>query len=395
MSCSLDELDVNAKRELVRQIVDKKRGLSDIDWSELCEHFGLDINAETLRKAGVGIKLAADANMLGAGTADISDGYIERQKIRDLTRQINDMYRTQSRSELLREAVKEACSRLQPISVGRKERLWHTIDEARSLVVALGDFHYGANIHVVGLRGEVINHYDHTVFEERMAKLLDEVQDIVRKESIRDVHIYLVGDLIDGMLRQSQLMRLEYGIVESTIRLANFMAQWIAALTADTDVHLHAVTGNHSEVRPLKSRNREFEEENLEKIIWWFLKERLADRESVTFSGECGRMELSYVEGYSFLLLHGDGEKAIDQIARDAVNMYGEHVDFFICGHRHKEQEFPAGATDDGNSIIVRTPSICGTDKYAQSCGYGGKPGAIAMVIERGYGRRCVYPIQL
>lgn len=53
------------------------------------------------------------------------------------------------------------------------------------------------------------------------------------------------------------------------------------------------------------------------------------------------------------------------------------------------------GMTDDGNSVIIRTPSICGVDKYAQSRGYGGKPGAIAMVIERGYGRRCVYPINL
>lgn len=395
MNCSLDELDVNAKRDLVRQIADKKQGLVDIDWSEMCAQFGLDINVETLRKAGVGIKLAADANMLGPGVADVSDGYVERQKIRDLTRQVNNMYRTQSRSELLREAVQEACSRLKPIEIQRTERLNHTIHENRSLVLALGDFHYGANIHVTGLRGEVINHYDHTVFEQRMAKLLDEVNDIVRKESLSYIHLYFVGDLIDGMLRQSQLMRLEYGIVESTIRLANFLAQWIAELTSYADIVVHAVTGNHSEVRPLKSRNREFEEENLEKIIWWFLRERFAGCESVTFSGECGRMELSYVEGYSFLLLHGDGEKAIDQIARDTVNVYGEHVDFFICGHKHKEQEFPAGATDDGNSIIVRTPSICGTDKYAQSCGYGGKPGAIAMVIECGYGRRCVYPIQL
>ena len=32
---------------------------------------------------------------------------------------------------------------------------------------------------------------------------------------------------------------------------------------------------------------------------------------------------------------------------------------------------------------------------YAQRLGYGGQPGALAMVIERGYGRRCSYPIIL
>ena len=389
MSRSLEELTIEEKRDLVNQIEQKKQGLIDDDWSEICDQFDLNINAETLRKAGVGVKLAADANML-----DVSDGYVERQKIRDLTRRVSEMYRTQSRSELLREAVKEACLKMPPINVSAEPRI-HTIDERKSLVLALGDFHYGAKIHITGLQGEVINHYDHSVFEDRMSHLLREVHGIVFKEQLKDIHLFLVGDLLEGMLRATQLMRLEYGIVESTMRLAEYLAEWIAELTKLADVHVHAVTGNHSEIRPLKSRNREFEEENLEKVILWYLRERFDGRGCVTFSGDCERMQLAYVEGYSFLLLHGDGEKSIDQLARDAVNMYGQPVNFFVCGHRHKEQEFPAGMTDDGNSIIVRTPSICGVDKYAQNCGFGGKPGAIAMVIERGYGRRCVYPIKL
>lgn len=104
---------------------------------------------------------------------------------------------------------------------------------------------------------------------------------------------------------------------------------------------------------------------------------------------------MAEIEGYNFLLLHGDGEKNIDQIAKEAINMYNEPIDFFVCGHKHKEQEYPMGMTDSGNSIVIRVPSICGVDKYAQSRGYGGKPGAIAMVIEKDYGRRCLYPIQL
>ena len=34
-------------------------------------------------------------------------------------------------------------------------------------------------------------------------------------------------------------------------------------------------------------------------------------------------------------------------------------------------------------------------DDYAQRLGYGGQPGALALVIEAGYGRRCSYPICL
>ena len=332
--------------------------------------------------------------MLSGAVNDISNGYVERQKLRDLTNRVNAMYRTQSRSELLREQIAEAVKNLPPFSIttyADSERE----DKDRAIVVALGDFHYGADIHVEGLRGEVLNEYNHNVFERRMEKLFHELVDIISTEYVSEVHLMLVGDLVDGMLRQSQLMRLEYGIVESTIRLSEYLAFWISELSSYADVHVHAALGNHSEIRPLKSKNREFEEENLEKIIMWYLHERLRNREEIFVDADCKRQTLVDVKGFSFLILHGDGEKNIPLIAQDAINMYAEPIDFFICGHTHKEQEYPMGMTDTGNSVIIRAPSICGTDKYAQSKGYNGKPGAIAMVIEKGYGRRCVYPIQL
>lgn len=367
----------------------------DQDWSEICDEYDLDINAETLRKAGVGIKLASDAKMLNEEqTANIhvsSDGYVDRQKMRDLARQVNTAYRQEARSELLRETIREAIANLPEVEVGST---WIQNVGKQSLVLTLGDFHYGAEIQVLGLKGEELNVFNHEVFEKRMNELLMRTANILERECITEIHVFLVGDLIDGMLRQNQLMRLEYGMVESTMRLSEYMAQWLARLGELANVHLYACTGNHSEVRPLKSKNREFEDENLEKIIWWYLEERLRDV-NIVFHGGGQRYVMAEVEGYNFLLLHGDGEKHISQIARDAVNMYGQPIDFFVCGHLHKEQEFPAGTTDDGNSVIIRTPSICGIDRYAQSRGYNGKPGAIAMVMEKGYGRRCVYPITL
>ena len=347
-----------------------------------------------MRKAGVGIKLAADAQMIGSARTDLSDGYVERQKMRDLTKQVNAMYRTESRSELLREQIAEAVKNLPTFSI-TAHASFPEKNTDRALVLACGDFHYGADIHVEGLKGETLNEYNHTIFERRMENLLFNTVDVIYAEDVHEVHLMLVGDLIDGMLRQSQLMRLEYGMVESTIRLAEYMAFWISELAQYAKVYVHAALGNHSEIRPLKSKNREFEEENLEKIIMWYLHTRLKDVNNVTVDPDCKRHSLIDVKGFSFLVLHGDGEKNIPLLAQDAINMYGEPIDFFICGHRHKEQEWPNGQTDAGNSVIVRVPSICGTDKYAQSRGYSGKPGATIMVIERGYGRRCVYPVQL
>ena len=377
----------------------KKRGKLDLDWDDICDEYDLGVNPETLRKAGVGIKLVADAGMLGGESPAIEEtsGYIERQKIRDLNRQTNAMLRSEARGELLRETVDYAIKSLKPIAppVYAANATPISCPTKQSLVLAIGDMHYGAEIECTGLYGEVINRFNSEIFEQRMETLLDETIDILQKEQINTVNVFFVGDMIDGILRQSQLMRLEYGIVDSTIHLSEYLAHWLNALSEYATVMVDAVTGNHSEIRPLRSKNREFEDENLERIIMWYLKSRLAGNANVSINEKCQRLNLVDVKGFSFLLFHGDGNKSIEQMCRDSVNLYGKQIDFVVCGHKHKEEVIPAGVTASGETVIIRTPSICGMDKYAQSLGYGGKPGAIASVIERGYGRRCVYPIQL
>lgn len=318
---------------------------------------------------------------------------MERQKIRDLTRQANDLFRAESRSELIRETIRETILELPDIRPMKTPPSKHG---DKTLVVGIGDFHYGAKIYVEGLHGEVINRYDSSVFEERMWKLHQEIVEICEKENIGEVCIFMVGDLIDGMLRQSQLMKLEYGVIESTMYLSEFLCRWIASLSSFVEnVCVMAASGNHSEVRPLRSKKGEFEDENLEKIIMWYLEARLKNIEGIFIEPECNKMMLINVRGFDILLLHGDGEKKIEQIARDCINQYHKAIDFFICGHKHRESELPSGMTANGDGVIVRVPSICGVDSYANSKGYSGKPGATAMVIEEGYGRRCVYPIQL
>lgn len=357
------------------------------------------MSPETLRKAGVGIKLVADADMLRAKGESIvsymSDGYVERQKMRDLTAQVNKMYRAEAREELLRETIAEAVSNLVPL---------HPIcyapyngqSSGKELVLCIGDMHYGANINLRGLEGESVNRYNSEVFEERMEKLLDETVDILKKEQIKDVHVFMVGDLIDGMLRQSQLVKLEYGMVDSTIRFAEYMSNWIISLASHAQVHVAACSGNHSEVRPLGSKKREFPNENMERIILWFMAERLKNYDwCVKIDPSCERFSKKTVCGYTFLLLHGDAEKDIPQFADETIRLYGKPIDYFICGHKHRESEYPTGVSPQGTSLVVRVPSICGPDSYAQSKGFGGQAGAIAMVMEPGYGRRCVYPIQL
>ena len=265
----------------------------------------------------------------------------------------------------------------------------------RTLVLCIADCHFGAEWIVRGLRGEILNRYNPEVFAERMDDLLMQVRDIIDRESISDVQLLLCGDSLDGMLRPSQLMKLRWGVIESCMRFSEHMAQWIAALSQYATVSVCGVDGNHTETRSLNSKRGDFPGENLEKVIFWFLAERLKDVPGVLVDSITEQQKHLTVQGFSILLTHGTDIKSLENAAKQTMLLYGESIDYLICGHNHREQEYVSGYTDQGNAVVIRVPSLCGMDEYAQRLGYGGRPGALAMVLEAGYGRRCIYPISL
>ena len=265
----------------------------------------------------------------------------------------------------------------------------------RTLVLCVADCHYGAEWIVRGLRGEILNRYNPEVFGERMDDLLAQVREIIVKENISDVQLLLCGDSLDGMLRNSQLMKLRWGVIESCMRFSEHMAQWIAALSQYATVSVCGVDGNHTETRTLNSKRGDFPGENLEKVIFWFLAERLKGVPGVFVDSVTEQRKHLAVQGFNLLLTHGTDIKSLENAAKQTMLLYGEAIDYLICGHKHREQEYVSGYTDQGNSVVIRVPSVCGMDEYAQRLGYGGKPGALAMVLEAGYGRRCIYPISL
>lgn len=396
----IEQLDNMEKWELVQEVLDKKNGDSDRDWAEIVADFDLECSPETLRKAGVGVKLASDAGMkfMPEQKDEVDRGYMERLKMYDIQRGIRKDMRELSRTELLCEQIREAIQNMPEVKLDKFYTGEPKMSKSkRELVVGMGDFHYGADFTVNGLYGEQLNWYNSYVFEKRMASLLTEIVKIADKEKPEQITIMMVGDLLDGILRQSQLQRLEYGVVESAMRLSETLVEWLADLEERVQLPLrvYAVRGNHGEIRPLGSKAGQFPEENMERIVMHYLRARFNDDSWVWIvDDDAPAHQMIDVCGYTFMLTHGQGVN-IESLARDSVNLYNKPIDIFMIGHLHKGQTFQSGIMNGTNIYVERVPSLCGVDPYAQSLGYGGQPGATIILIEEGYGRRCVYPIVL
>ena len=395
MSIYSSKLDQHEIQLLVQDLVDKKKGKCYKTWQEIVDEYGLGCSEDLVRKISLGVELAKDAGLLISLNESVDRDYVERQKIRDIQKDIRKDMRELSRTELICEHIQNAIKALPPITI-------ETIslpnkNPKRDLIIGMGDFHYGADFEVYGLHGEVINKYNSKVFEKRMSELTGHILQICEKESPEQLTIMIVGDMLDGILRTSQLQRLEFGVVDSAIYFAETFTSWLVNLAKEVNlpIRVYGVRGNHGEIRPLGTKAGQFPEENMERIVMHYLYARFKDIPNVTIEdNDAPMIKTIDICGYHFVLTHGQQSK-IESMAKDYINLYQKPVDAFVIGHWHKSQTFNSGILPEGNIFVECIPSFCGIDPYAQSKGYGAYSGVTIILMEEGYGRKCVYPIVL
>ena len=388
----------------------EKRENAELEWQDLTDirtdYSGVSETRDTVRKGAklineyidAGWSITSPDNNDTAGT-DISERErvkLEKQKIYDLRREVNEAYRATARDEMLRESILEAVGGMPPIAIAKPSLVRDVKRSDRSLVVTLADCHYGRVCDIKGLRGETLNAYSPEIFERRMEQLLEMIVNLLAEVQVSEVVVAGLGDSVDGLLRVSQIFSLRYGMVDSTMRFSEYLAEWLNALSEFTPVRFVSVGGNHDVIRPLGARKAsDFPKENLARIISWFVSERLKGNERVKVIGG-GNIELIDIQGFDTLMIHGDCDKRSGDVARDYGSLYSVDIDIVFRGHLHSFEDTTCGVNREGHNIYeVQAPSICGIDDYAVSLKKTATAGSVGVLIERGEGKRSVHMLPL
>lgn len=355
----------------ITQLLNDKQ-ISYADWAE---HIAgvTNYGEETLRRASVVFNKFLDKLMLEK-EKDISDLEIlnkfkqeknqlikERKKIQTENLQLQEQYRNISRTELLYEQVNEAIVNLEPIQV---KRFSYTKPTERTGLLLLADQHFDSNFEVKGLFGEIINKYDKETFYNRMWSLLAQMD--ADKFDYDKLKVVSMGDCIEGLLRMTSLIKLRQPVVQSIIQFAEFMSQWLteASNRLGVPIEFSMVGGNHGVPRYL-TQKPEFPEENLEYIIYEFIKLRLKDEENIKIISY-DETYFDNIHGINILFAHGENSNLLDYMNYYS-NFYNIDIDRCYGAHLHSESSKSVGVADLGSKYIIRCPSICGTDTYAKS----------------------------
>ena len=311
----------------------------------------------------------------------------ERVKLQTEKLEYNRWLREEARDELITEKICDAVNSLVPLDIPEYITPVHN---TRAYALVYGDEHFGVEYELKGLFGDIINAYSPEIFEERMWDLFHQTVEIIQKENIDMLNVFNMGDFNDGILRVSQLMKLRYGVVDGTIKYADFIANWLNELTKFVRVKYQSTNGNHSELRMIGQPKGTFTEDNMGKVVTEFIKTRLKDNPNFTYIENPTGFIYAQLACNTVLGIHGEVKNmktAIDEFSR----IYNVPIQYLLAGHLHHNKTEEVGI----NSEVINVGSIIGVDSYSLSLRKTANASAKLLVFEQTRGKVCEYTLKL
>lgn len=304
----------------------------------------------------------------------------ERKKLQTENLQYAENQRYESRNELFQEKIIDAINRLQPFEIKHIDNLY--VDEPCSGLLCLYDLHAGSTYEIKGFYNEVVNKYNFEIMQQRLWYLLRQMVNDYMPYS--DLTIVFGGDLIENILRMSSLTKLREPIVDTVIKLSEFLSQWVVEVHKQLEVPINVVIigGNH-DINRLLTGKQQFTEENLSKIICEFMKIRLASVEDIHVDDytDCA---IKTIRNTNIMFEHGEADPAIT--INYFENLYNISIDEGYFGHLHRQEAKSVGVTDVGDRMIYRVGSVCGIDGYAKQLRKANKASAtFALYTDNGH----------
>lgn len=330
------------------------------------------------------IEQVDDKDKLAEIRAAIDELKAERLKIQTCNLEYNAAQRAEARNDLFNEQIIEAVKRLKPIEAHRPIGIDVPRRDGTTALLAISDLHAGSTFTIKGYYNEVVNEYSYDIMCQRLWSIIDkmEADDLV----FDDMTVAICGDLLENILRESSLIKLREPVVDTAIRLGEFLANWLVELSERLNTRINVVTigGNHDVIRSLTSRPS-FDGENLTKIVVELMKLRLADVDWITID-DYQEVAIKTIRGTNVMFQHGE-DKDLKTTLDYFSNLYNIDCDEIIAGHLHRPESKGVGIADVGDVMLTRIGSIVGTDAHAKKIRASARPSAYVTMYTDSQGK--------
>jgi len=266
-------------------------------------------------------------------------------------------------------------------------------------VLLLSDLQAGSVVSSEGTNN--LGGFNTQILTQRIDKLFISISEISASyhSNVKDLYIFMLGDIIDGTtIFEGQLRQVDMTTVQQVIYAIDILARRINEISSQFEkIKAIGICGNHGRIGK-KGVNDPLD--NLDYIVYYFLKERLKDNPRIEIHLPRSWFEIVNIMGWNFILTHGDdvtswmnipvyGTIRWRQKMAELLNEYRIPLDYMCIGDKHT-------AVDLINSGIIMNGCFPGGSEFSlKKMQAGGDPSQIFFGVHPSYGKTWTREIKL
>ena len=390
--------------QLLKDCSNKVQKISDDDWSEICDRYGLKFNPDTIRKGTqpplIGSVFVSEYYKWKESKTKNEDDYLntlrlEKEEIFKERKLLSDQRRLyyreltfNARTEHLMDKLVESANRLneeRPLIFNEK---WFPPNVHKEAIMFWSDWHYGM------ITDNIWNKFNTEICKNRVKAFIEISKEFIRLNNIDVLNVVMLGDSAHGSIHSTCRVESEEKTCEQLMHVSEIMAEALDDLSKVVNhITLYSCYGNH--MRTIQNKSESIHSDNMERIVPWWIEQRLQNNKKIEVAySEYKEFTKLNVLGKNICCVHGDLERDFKNIGVTINTLFsrkfGETIDYTIFGDKHHLEEFEKF---DIESILVR--SLCGADEYSNNGRLYSRPGQTLMIFNDVYGREATYNIPL
>lgn len=295
--------------------------------------------------------------------------YIQQTKTRDTLNAYRRAMRDDARVELFKDGLLEAIEKLEQLPKVEIKQDMQSSD-VKEAILMLSDMHIGVDCN------NFYNTYNEKVAVKRVSHLVDKTIKYCQENKVKRLTIINMGDMIHGIIHTNA--RIEAGLVvtEQIMTAAEIISQALNRLQESApEIVYRSVVDNHS--RAVANKHEAIEKENFNKIIDWFIEERLKDSK-IKFAHDNlddGLGIFSLFNGKTVIFAHGH-QDSMNNAFQNFIGATGKFFHYALLSHYHAEKM----KSYQGVKVFING-SIVGTEEYALSRRLFNKPAQKLLIV--------------
>lgn len=371
--------------EEINPTINTQLGFQEEDWRD-CSVWRkryrsyLEAYEQVFKKDGFSEK------QIGGLEEQINELYKVKKQVQDQRRELRNLLTPEARFDNLTEKLIESANYLCEIKPLYFDDCITDVGDSEA-VICLADWHYGMTT------DNIWNKYNTDICRQRVSKFVSKAVKYLQRHNVKSAHVMLLGDAAHGAIHTGCRVASEENVCDQIMNVSEIIAEAINELSSYVpEINVYAAYGNH--LRTVQNKNDSIHSDNMEKLIPWWLEQRLQNNDRVNII-KSDYYEFLYLNvcGYNIVGAHGDLEKfkQFGLIVNTLfTKKYGLTIDYTISADKHHIEEFEQMGIE---SVLIR--SLCGTDDHANNGRLYSAPGQTLMVFSPSEGRECTYNIKL